>query len=263
MDSTTQVVTALIIVAAAAASLILTQFARRRGELFPVRAIAAYDAIPTMVGIAIEAGRPLHLSIGSAGLGGAETPLTLATADLLYEVSRRAATGSVPPILTLSNTTALPLAYSTLRRAYRSRGRLDRLDGASVRWFPAGARSLAFAAALTGVMGYERVSGNVLVGSFGAELALALDKATRRQNVIAASSQLEGQAAAWALADYPLIGEEMFVGGAYLNPDSAGRRAAVRALDLLRWALIIGLLIAAANTLREPVAAALQRLLGG
>ena len=62
--------------------------------------------------------------------------------------------------------------------------------------------------------------------------------------------------------EHLLIGEELFVAGAYLG-GSATERGRVVTLDVLRWLLILGMLIATANAVREPVAAALARLLGG
>ena len=162
MDSTTQVITTLIIVLALAVTVIVTQFIRRRKTAFPMRMIPAYEAIPLLIGESIEAGRPMHVSFGSAGLGGSNTALTLASAELLYQVASRNQAGST--VVTASDPSALPLGYGTLRRAYSSRR--DRLSASSVRWYPAGTRSLAFAAALTGVLGDERVSGNVLNREF-------------------------------------------------------------------------------------------------
>lgn len=259
LESTTQVITTLIIVLALAVTVIVTQFIRRRKEAFPMRAIPAYESIPLLIGEAIEAGRPMHVSFGSAGLGGSNTALTLASAELLYQVASRNQVGST--VVTVSDASALPLAYGTLRRAYSSRR--DRLSSSSVRWYPGGTRSLAFAAALTGMQGDERVSGNVLVGNFGPELALVLESAIRkRQSTIAGSTDLDGQAVAYAMADHPLIGEELFVAGAYMS-DSATQRGSVVTLDVLRWLLIAGILLATANTIREPVLAALSKLLSG
>lgn len=259
MDSTTQVITALIILFALVVSVIVTQFIRRRHQAFPMRPIRAYESIPLMIGEAIEAGRPVHVSFGSAGLGGNDTALTLASAEMFYQVAQHNLAGAT--VLTMSDTSALPLGYGTLRRAFASRR--DRQSASSARWYPAGTRSLAFAAALTGMLGDERVSGNVLVGSYGAELALVLEAAARRrQSSIAGSVDLDGQAVAFAMADQPLIGEELFVAGAYLG-DSATQRGSVVTLDVLRWLLILGILIATANAIREPVGEALARLLGG
>lgn len=243
MDSTTQVITVLILLLALVISLIITQFIRRRRDLVTLRPIPAYTTLPLMVGEAIEANRPVHISFGSASLGGSSTALTLASAELFYQTAQRAAIGAVPPILTVSDTTAIPLGQDTLRRAYRSRNLLDRYPQGRVRWYPAGARSVAFAAALTATLGDDRVANNVLVGSFGPELALITEAAARRnQGVIAASDQPEGQAVAYVMSDQPLIGEEIFTAGAYLG-DSASHRASVVTLDLLRLLLILAILI--------------------
>ncbi len=81
-----------------------------------------------------------------------------------------------------------------------------------------------------------------------------------RQTSIAGSVDLSGQAVAYAMADRTLIGEELYVAGAYMG-NSATQRASVVTLDLLRWLVILGILLATLNTIREPVAAALS--LGG
>jgi hypothetical protein len=259
VESTTQVLTTLIILFTLVASVIVTQFIRRRSTSFPMRAIPAYDAIPLMTGEAIEAGRPVHVSIGSAGLGGSSTPLMLASAEAFYQVATRNLSGST--VLTLSDASALPVAYGTLRYAYATRR--ERLGNSTVRWYPSGDRSLSFAAALTGVLGDDKVSGNVLVGSFGPEIALVLEAAARRrQSSIAGSADLDGQAVAYGMADQALIGEELFVAGAYLG-GSATQRSSVVTLDLLRWLLVLAILLAAANSLREPVIAALTQSGGG
>jgi hypothetical protein len=259
LDSTTQVITTLVILTALVVSIVVTQFIRRRKQAFPMRVIPAYESIPLLIGEAIEAGRPMHVSFGGAGLGGSNTALALASAELFYQVAQRNVVGA--NVLTMNDTSALPLGYGTLRRAFAARR--DRQSASSVRWFPAGARSLAFAAALTGMLGDERVSGNVLVGSFGAELALVLEAAARRrQSSIAGSVDLDGQAVAYAMSDQPLIGEELFVAGAYLG-GSATQRGSVVTLDVLRWLLILGILIATVNAIRVPVSEAITRLLGG
>lgn len=224
-------------------SIIATQFIRRRREVATLRLIPAYAALPLMVGEAIEANHPVHVSFGSANLGGSNTLLALASAELFYQTAQRASIGAIAPILTLSDTTAIPLGQDTLRRAYRSRGLLERYPRGSVRWYPAGVGSLAFAAALTAALGDDHVAHNILVGSFGSELALVTDAAARRdQGVIAASDQLEGQAVAFALSDHPLVGEEIFTAGAYLGA-SASQTGAVVTLDILRLLLILALFI--------------------
>lgn len=262
LNSTVQFIGIIIVLFTLVTLLLLTQSARRRrGGL---RAIAAYDVLPLQVGASIEADRPLHVSFGSAGIGGESTPLALASAEFFYQVAQRTATGETAPVFTMSSPTAVPLAQDTLRRAYLSRGRLARYTGGSIQWYPAGGQALAFAAALTGVTGNERIITHVLAGNFGSEMALVLDAAARRDVVsIATSGQLEGQAVAYAMSEYPLLGEEVFAAGAYLG-DAPGQVAALTTVDLLRALLIVAILVMAANGLSGGmVFNTLGRLLSG
>jgi hypothetical protein len=173
-------------------------------------------------------------------------------------------------LITTSDSTAVPLGYDTLRRAYESRGLLTSYEASGVRWYPSGPRSLAFGAALTAALSVEHVSANVLVGSFGPELALITAGTVRQdQSLIAASDQLTGQAVAYAFSDQPLIGEQIFAAGAYLGGE-ASQKAALVTLDMLRWLLIVLLILAAiAQSNAElgqtfgDILAALLGILGG
>lgn len=240
MNNDTQVITVLILLLTMVVSVLMTQFVRRRRDVFTLRDIPAYSVMPLIVGEAIEANRPLHVSLGNAGIGGQNTLLALASAELAYQLVQRASIGAAPPILTLSDPSAIPLAQDMLRRAYQSRDLLNRYRGSSVRWYP---RSLAFAGALTVLVGNDRAAGNVLAGSFGSELALVSDAAIRRdQHLIATSDQLEGQAVALVMSNQPLIGEEIFAAGAYLG-QAANQIASVVTMDVLRWLLIVAIFI--------------------
>ncbi len=252
MDSITQVLGIIIILLTLIVSINVTQFIRRRKDLFSLREIEAYTGLPVIIGAAIESNHPLHMSFGSAGLGGRSTVLALAGAEYFYHVARQAAIGDVSPILTFTDSSALPLAQDTLRRAYQSRGLLNKYRSNNARWYPAGSRSLAFAAAITAMMSADNTSSHIMAGSFGAELALIMDLAFRRkQGVIAVSDQLEGQAVAYAMGEPTLIGEEIFASGTYLSGDAAHKGATVT-IDILRWLLIIVIFILmVATNLRE------------
>src|SRR5262245_7803260 len=132
MDTTTRVISILIILVATVISIIVTQFARRRKDFVALREIRAYTLLPMMIGEAIEANRPVHFSFGSAGIGGNNTLLALASAEFAYQVAQRAAIGAASPIITMSDPSAIPLGYGTLRRAYQSRNVLERYRSTNV-----------------------------------------------------------------------------------------------------------------------------------
>ncbi|MCL4246766.1 MAG: hypothetical protein KJ065_01305 [Anaerolineae bacterium] len=247
------ILTIIILLVTLVVSLLATAVARIRRQSIVLRHHPAYAAMPLLVSESLEADRTLHFSFGSVIPSGTTTPLMVAAAEVFTLLATRAAVGAQTPLLTMSEVSALPLAYDVLRRAYRLRGRTDQFRNTAVQWYPDGPRSLAFAAALTAAISDEKVSANIFMGSFGPELALIMDAAHRRgQGAIAASDQLEGQAVAYALSDEELIGEEMFAGGAYLG-GSAAQVGGVVALDMLRVLLIAGLLLMVADRLTGGV----------
>jgi hypothetical protein len=83
---------------------------------------------------------------------------------------------------------------------------------------------------------------SALAGSFGEEAGL-LTAATQQSGgfSIGGSETLSGQAILYASADQPLIGEELFATGAYMDAGPA-HQASLRAQDVLRW-LVIALII--------------------
>ncbi|MFN8379788.1 MAG: DUF6754 domain-containing protein [Anaerolineae bacterium] len=265
MDSTVQTFSILIIMIAFATLAIGSQFVRRKRAAFPIRTITGYQALPDHVGLAIEKGQGLHVSLGSAGLGGATSTTALAANELLYQISLRSSVGGTVPAVTMSEPTAIPMAYGTLQAALRKRGAAPRgtFDPA-VQWYAGGARSLAFAAAITGAMANERSAYNVFAGSFGLELALPLLASQRGHAAsLATSDQVEGQAVAYGMADQALLGEEMYAAGAYLG-DSASALGGVIAQDVLRGLIIAFFVLTAIVTVGDALSnGAVSGFLGG
>jgi hypothetical protein len=101
---------------------------------------------------------------------------------------------------------------------------------------------LSMAAGVTSLVADEGVTSNVLIGSFEREAVLITEAGARRGlSQTVASDRLEGQAVGFVAGDYGLVGEEMFVAGAYLS-DKPSRLASLAAQDLLRWVVVLGIL---------------------
>jgi hypothetical protein len=233
----------------------INAFLKRRTNLVQ-RPIEAYAAVPSLTSASIEAGRPIHISFGSAAPGHDSTPLALATADFVYYTVQRVTVSDELPLISVTETSALPLAYDTLRRAYEARGPEAvrhynelRQHRVGVRWYAAGSNSLAFASGITAMQSEERVDSHFLLGRLGIELALMAEAAQRQdRTVIAGSDRLEGQAVAFALADHALIGDEMFAAGGYLGQtgDALRRNRVADTLRLAMAAVLIAVAVIAA-----------------
>lgn len=233
----------ILLTLAFSATLIGALIARR----VPVtlRPIRAYHSLPLIAADAVESAQRVHISFGSSAVGESGTVSALASAEIAYLLAERLAISPYPPLITLSQGTTLPLAQDTLRRAYEFRRRAETFRATRAIWYPQGRRSLAFAAGASAHAADSDAFSSVLLGRFGTELALFGESALRHdQSLIAHSDNLGGQAIAYAQADFPLIGEELYAGPAYLTrrPLHLGT---VVALDVLRWTVIMAILFTA------------------
>jgi hypothetical protein len=237
----------LIFLTALVLSILGGHAAGRRRKPLTLRPIRGYQAMPLAIAESIESNRRVHLSPGSAGIGQPSTLVALAALTLVYELAEYQAFTPTVPLVSASDPITLAAAQDSLRRAYLTRGNLQAYYYSKpVVWYPQGERSLAFGAGVASLTRTENLSSNILLGTFGPELAF-IGEASMRQNAffIGHSTQPEGQAIAYAQADAPLIGEELFVGDAYLEPTNAFAAGRLIALDALRWVMIVVIILVA------------------
>ena len=279
MDTTLQTIAFLFIVLAfvsialaSAVAINQRRIARQRGiseeNVLPLRDIEAYRALKDVVGLAVEADRPVLISTGASSIGDAQTVVTLAALSLAYYTTRDMAIGRTSPILMTNQALLVPLGYDMLARAYLSQGQPNRVQPTSVRWYGTlQERSLVFAAMLTATMQSDQVTGTVLLGNFGAEIGLPLAASQRKSMLtIAGSDNIIGQAVAYGMTESALYGEDIFTPAGYLG-DGVSERGSLLAQDFLRGVVIAGILVIAAyevageqvNNLLAP----LFNLLGG
>lgn len=252
MDPVISVFTLLILLITFVLITIVAQFLRRQKRIqLALRSIPAYRAMPVLVSEAVESERPIHISFGGSGLGLESTVSALAVTDMLAPLAERASVARQTPLVTVADPTALALGQGTLIAAYRRRENLAGFRNPAVRWYPYGPRSLAFAAGVSGAMADEDSNVSVLGGSFGPELAFIGEMAVRYdQTLFAQSDQLDGQAIGWVMSEFPLIGEELYVAGAYLpRRPTALHLSQVLAMDGLRLLVVLAILLVAVFTI--------------
>ncbi len=234
----------LALLAIAFAATLIGRLIAQRGKPH-LRTLRAYDILPELAADAVESRNKIHFSMGSSALGDTSTITALTSAEVIYRLAERLAISYQTPVVTLSDMMTLPLAIDTLRRAYEYRQNMEYYRSSAAFWYPQGPRSLAFAAGVSSLAADVDASSSLLLGRFGYEMALIGESAVRHdQRVIAHSDLVEGQAVAYVQADEILLGEELYVGPAYLK-GTALEWGGVFALDVMRWLAIIGILLAA------------------
>ena len=231
---------ALVLLLLAAVLLLGGIFLRRR---FPgaFRPIEAYERLNRAVGLAVESGTRLHISLGRGNLFTARGASALAALGMLRKLSERTSLSDRPPVVTSGDASLAILAQDTLQSGYRAAAAEEQYRPSTGRL--TGLTPFSYAAGTVPITRDESVSTNVFLGDFGAESALMVESAERENtSVIAASDNLSAQSVFYATSQDPLIGEELFAAGAYVGAGAA-HEASLIVQDILRWLVIIAILI--------------------
>ncbi len=210
---------------------------RSRIALRPIRAM---QQLRRAIGLAVEDGSRLHVSIGESSIISHSNASALVGLSTLERIGTLSSVSDRPPVVTSGDGTLAVLSQDTLHAAYRIANASDQYDSTQARL--AGPTPFSYVAGALPVIYDERVSANILVGNFGPEAALLADAADREDVfTLAASDSFAAQAVFYATASEPLIGEELFAVPAYLQAGPM-HQAGLRAQDILRWVIIIVLL---------------------
>lgn len=214
---------------------------------FQLRDIPAFARLSQALGLAVEAGRRLHISLGRGGVLGLPGASTFLGLSVLNRVARTASVSDFPPVATSGESLQAILSQDTLHNAYRVINTDNAFDPNTGQL--TGLTPFSFAAGALPVMYDQQVSVNVLAGSFGSEAGLLADAAERTGSTLLAGSEtLSAQAIFFAATPDPLIGEELFAAGSYVQAGPA-HTASLTAQDIFRILLIVIILIGAAAKL--------------
>ena len=208
-----------------------------------LREIPAFLRLKRAIGLAVESGQRLHISLGHGGIDGERGAAGLLGLSVIQKVSRAASISDKPPIATSGEAALSVLSQDVMRLSYRAVNADNRYDPSSGQL--SGVTPVSFVAGALPVIYDQQVSVNMLLGSFGSEVALLADAAERTGSLtIGGSDNLPAQAVLVASLKEPLIGEELFAGGAYLQVNPM-HSASLVAQDVMRWVLIGFLLLGA------------------
>lgn len=205
------------------------------------RQIDAFERLNRSVGLAVENGTRLHISIGRGTLFTTRGISALAGLAMLRRLTERTSLSDSPPIVTSGDASLAILSQDTLQSGYRAAGAEEQYRFSTGRL--TGLTPFSYAAGAIPVTSDEDVSANVFLGNFGAESAL-LTEAAERENaaLIAASDDLSAQSIFYASSQDPLIGEELFAAGAYVGAGPA-HEASLTVQDILRWLVILAIVV--------------------
>ncbi len=212
----------------------------RTGKLPSIRRLPQLDAIDEIIGRCVELDRPVHVSPGRGGLVDVEAPQVLAGLEVMSYVARKAAQMDAKLIATVCQAEVYPVAEAIAREAFAAEGKEQAFRPEMVRYLSP--NQFAYAAGILGIYNREKPGGNIYIGLFFAESLLLLEG-----GFLAGAMQIGGTANTLqsqffvACCDYALLGEEIFIAGAYLSKNPI-RLGALMGQDLGK-ALFMALIV--------------------
>ncbi len=206
-----------------------------------LRPIPAFTHLSKAIGRAVEAGTRLHISIGRGTLTSPQSAVGFVGLSILGRVVQVASASDSPPVASAGDGALAILSQDTLKSTYQDIGTASQYEPSAGRL--AGVTPFSYAAGVLPITRDENVSANILVGSFGNEVALILEASERAEVfTLAGTDSITAQSILYAAAQEPLVGEEVFAGGAYINAGPV-HTASLHAQDVLRWLIVGAILI--------------------
>ena len=217
-----------------------TIFLDREDKRRIIRRIAAFVIQERAIKQAVEEGKGIHLALGWGELTDLQGGSGLIGLDLLKRISKISALGDNPPIATSGNGTLMILSQDILLESYRELGAESsyQIEYGQL----TGLTPFSYAGGALPVIGDYDVSANFFFGHYGTEIALLGDLSEQKGSLaIGGSDEINAQAVLYASTEEPLIGEELYAVGAYMNPNLANL-ASIKVQDVMRW-VIIGFIV--------------------
>jgi hypothetical protein len=204
-----------------------------------LRDILAYTHLKKVVSYAIEGGNRLLLSIGRGNFLSSQSLIGFGGLNQLRWISRSASASDRPPIVTSGEGVLSVLSMATQRSEMGSSE--EPFDPSRAQL--TGLTPYSYAAGTASIIFDESTSGNIVIGSYGGEIAIILDAGDQSGGTnISATDNLTGQAVLYAMADEPIIGEEAYVAGGYVQ-ETKWQTASIVAQDILRWVVITAIIV--------------------
>jgi len=194
--------------------LLALYFMRFRKREIWIRRLPALDFIEECAGRAAEMARPLMYNIGGGGPEDVNAPATVASLSVLGYVARLTARHGVELIAPMRVQASIPMAQEVIRTAYAMEGKSDvyetKMEEMLI-WAPQQSNQVA-------LIQRTKPAVSIMIGPFWHESVQLAEISQRLGAVqIGGTNRLVQIPFFAAVCDMCLIGEEVFVVGAYLS----------------------------------------------
>jgi hypothetical protein len=206
---------------------------------FPLllRKIRGANQLRHMIGLTVEEGSRMHVSLGSGNLINLSNSSALVGLSTLDRVEQLTSTSDLPPMCTSGDGCFQILSQDVARQNTVESNAAELKDSSLAQL--AGVTPFSYAVGTMDALNDSGTHANILIGDFGVEAGLLCEAAVKNNaHTLAGSNSMIAQSVFFALAEDTLIGEEVYALPAYLGVQPA-HQASLRAQDILRLLLIL------------------------
>ena len=229
----------------------------QKGMLPNLRQLPAIDAMEEAMGRAAELGRPIIFTPGHADFRGQYGTNIMAGYSCLRHIMSYTAKNDLPLIVSIAQPEGIPMIEAIGRETYGMENKDFDTSDVNVDFVPGGAWIMSY----LGHLLRERPAASIWIGSFLYPTVLIGETGCQIGAIqIGGNANLAQIPYVVALCDYSLMGEEVFVAGAYLDNDTA-KLTSIVAQDVGKI-ICIGLVIVGVllSSLGFPI---IKTMLGG
>ena len=217
--------------------ILCTIFSFSRFHRISLRNISAFTDFVHEVSSAIETGQRLHLTLGRGSLNGVQGASAFIGLSILGKIVQSSYLSDYPPLATSGDANWSILSEDTYNKAAKEIEPDTRIQ-TDVNQM-GGFTPMSYASSTLPIIYDQHVSLNVLSGHFGSEVALITDAAERSgTRTLAGSDGLTAQAIIYSSVDDPLLGEELYAAGTYVQ-SGPQHLASLITQDVMRWILVL------------------------
>jgi hypothetical protein len=210
----------------------------------PAPRFRSNEAIKTLekeINRVTESGSSLQVSLGNSAINTTQSASGLSGLNILKLISQKTIKADHPPLASAGDGSLFLLSQNVLRKTYQDANILQKYDPQSSQ-IP-GVTPFSYAAGMTPFQKETDIKTNIWIGNYGPEIGLLVESGARQNSCnIGGSDQLTAQAVLFGTADAPLIGEDLFSTGAYLQ-SGVTHSASLIIQDILRMILIVGMIV--------------------
>ncbi|HSM23587.1 MAG TPA: hypothetical protein VK856_01845 [Anaerolineaceae bacterium] len=212
-------------------------------KYFLVKLLPSINRLRNSIGLSIENGQGVHISVGRANLSNVNGAASLIGLETLDKILDQSVLSDNPPTITSGSGEIALMSQSKIEEFLKDKSRIS--HSSIPHAYLSGPTKMSFIAGAISPSSKKDLSSQILVGNFGAEIGLALHAANQRHHfTLSATDALEGQSVSYVYSEEALIGDQIFS-----IPDQLGREkhhfVSTILLDILRWLIIVFILLLA------------------